>query len=131
MSDLPDDVREYLEAMATGFGPAKITAGDLLAKWTRPQPELAWQDGDVVFDVHCAWLLDYEGIWRPGSAEPTADEPRTNAEPLFVGGRRVHPARFAEHAVYLRKHADWLESEGKSGARFRTIAADLASDNDA
>ena len=99
---LPADVRAYLEDRAR-YGSAPIQAEDLLARYPKPAPTI--EPGTVVLDPDGAWLFDFSGTWCPSSAEPTNDGPRVDAEVIARGGRRVHPARFHDHAETLRRYA--------------------------
>jgi hypothetical protein len=122
---LPDDVRKDLESLANGPSVERYWAQQTLAKYPRSQPEPAWQPGDVVIDVGKAWLWD-GNAWN--SSDSLSGAVTSDAEPLFVNGRRVHPPRFANHAATLRwiaamrgQHEEWSDD-------LRRIAADLADD---
>jgi hypothetical protein len=129
--DIPDDVYTVLELLANGEQVPIGAASRILDRYPRSQPEPAWKNGDAAL-IDGAAALQWNKRWTFADHSWITEEQSARAEIDLISheGRRVHPPRFAEHAVYLRKHADWLESEGKSGARFRTIAADLAGDND-
>jgi hypothetical protein len=109
MTELPDDVREFLGNIARNNFEGRESAKRLLARYPKPQPE--WQPGDVVIDNAGLTLMrNDDNIWVPPSADKGlfGDEHiplLLSADLIARAGRRVYPARFTEHhAPFLRQH---------------------------
>jgi hypothetical protein len=148
MTNIPDDVYaqlyEYLQNRAAGLSPVSAALIAVLPEPPRSQPEPAWQLGDVVLMDGVAYIvgtkpgLNWLGqgtiVWRfrKEDGSPVWRTVLPDAEPLFVGGRRVHPPRFADHAAALRDQAEYIESENypHTADLIRRIADDLAGDSD-
>ena len=103
---LPADVRAFLEARAEfGRDAPPGLARDLLDRYPKPAP--AWQPGDVVLEPSGAYLRFRDGLWRGADASDVPDDSQIveSADLIARGGRRVHPARFHDHAETLRSLA--------------------------
>jgi hypothetical protein len=122
MTDIPDDVRDYLER-TVGEGYRNEGARQLLAKYPRSQPEPAWRVGDH-YGIHV-----YAGDVPVATFHTAADAAVAVAA---VNDRRVHPPRFADHAKVLFEVARRLRVRDApyDADRLVAIAADLVGDND-
>jgi len=131
MTDLPDDVYDLIERVAAMQTPT-VLAQDLLAKYPRSQPEPAWQDGDAVIADGRTWSW-YDDAWFCAvDGSRLSDDLLHGYEVDIIvrGGRRVHPARFAEHATVLRSIAERIPVQSTFD-ELRRIADELDGDNDA
>ena len=126
---LPAELRHELEEMATGVRDEwayREWAREQLAKYPTPAP--AWQPGDVVLSGRRAFQRGQDGWFGLGIAG-TEMEPKPGADLIARGGRRVHPARFHDHADLLDAIAEfWDDPKLQRPAQLRAIAADLRGD---
>ena len=99
---LPADVRRYLEDAGAGPGPGALAvkARALLVRYPKPGP--VWQPGDVALSDGSAFQRGLDGWFGRGISGRLGIEPSPDADLIARGGRRVHPARFHDHAETLR-----------------------------